>query len=256
MEARKCSPSCQSRLCETWVPEDQSLISPTLSQQTHYYSIDGNADDTMPPSAAPQEAFFAIQHLLDQSMFAQAETLTRQLMEHFPADLNLLAQLDQAMHGLEKPQTELDQLKTVIVHTWETSHRSHWEAEGRPKKLSSWTRARGFSTNYRVFASEYYTPEDIGGIIAYFKVLAFPKSTEGGHPRVFKVETSAAMRELAPSRPCVLREYFFNGGGGSTEYLYSDQQLGIRKIMEDAIIFLNSNEGHVATTFPAVSRES
>jgi hypothetical protein len=167
--------------------------------------------------------------------------------------------LDQALWGLGKPQSELDELKAEIVLVWQTKHRAMWEAHGRPKKLASWARARGDSNNYRVVVNEYYIPETMGdmtGITAYFKVLAFPKveknavTGENHLPRIFKVETSAVLKELGSSKPYLLREYFFNGGGGTTNYAFSEDEMNCKNIMRDAISFLSSSESYAATTTP------
>ncbi|CAB9500091.1 expressed unknown protein [Seminavis robusta] len=209
----------------------------------------------MPPTPLPHDALLAIQQLLADKQFARVETTVRALLETYPNDLNLLSYLDQALYGLQKPPEELDELKTQIVKAWTDGYRSLWESQGRPKKLSSWARAQGESEKYsQIIVNEYYIPEDSGGIIAYFKVLAYPKSDGNKQrqplPRLFKVETSAIALELGGSRPYVLREYFVTGGGGTTSYSFSKEELRCEKIMSDAVAFLDSNWTHVATIIP------
>lgn len=206
-----------------------------------------------------EEAAYFVQSLIHDERYADAEEFARAIKEKLPnevntLELNVLSLLDQALWGLGKPQSELDALKAEIVNVWQTKFRPIWEAQGRPKKLSSWARAWGKSANYKIVVNEYYIAESVGDISAYFKVLAFPKAAGAQQlPRVFKVETSAIVLELGSPKPYILREYFPAGGGGSTNYAFSEGQLNCKNILQAVIAFLDSNESHVAATIPARS---
>lgn len=222
-----------------------------------------------------EEAAYLVQTYIQQERYAEAEGMARAMKEKLPnavkqdrtntLELHILSLLDQSLWGQRKPQWELDAVKAEILDLWQTKYRPMWEAQGRPKKLSSWARGWGNATNYKVVVNEYYIPESIGDdamhITAYYKVIARPKvdSASSGTqqlPRIFKVETSTIALELGSPKPYILREYFMNGGGGSTRYTFSKADLNCKNVMQAAVAFLNSNETHSATMIPGQAASS
>ena len=109
-------------------------------------------------------------------------------------DIYVLGQLEMVLNGQGKFR-EADELRDKIRKLWEKDYKAKWIARGSPVGESSWAREVGSSEEYDVFGVEYFVPRLLEGsdrtaLFAYYKVIAFPKTTNGP-ARIFQLDKSA-----------------------------------------------------------------
>src|SRR5215472_7961764 len=139
-----------------------------------------------------------IQALLRSGKFDEAEPLVRECIRQLPEEIYFLGQFEMVLNG-EGKFREADELRDKIRKLWKKDYQAKWIAKGSPVGESSWARVVGFSKEYDVFGVEYFVPRLIEGsdrkdplaLIAYYKVIAFPKAVNGTS-RVLQLDKSAS----------------------------------------------------------------
>lgn len=178
-----------------------------------------------------------IQALLRAGKFNEAEPLARECVQQLPEEIYFLGQLEMVVNGQGRFR-EADELRDKIRKLWETDYKSKWIANGSPVGESSWARVVGFSKEYDVFGVEYFVPrllegsdrKDPSALIAFYKVIAFPKTTNGPS-QIFQLDKSANEKHY------FLEE--FSDTAISMAKMYGNELPDIRAVVADAIGYLD-----------------
>ena len=175
-----------------------------------------------------------IQALLRAGKFNEAEPLVRECIQQLPDEIYFLGQLEMVLNGQGKFR-EADELRDNIRKVWERDYKAKWIAKGSPVGESSWARVVGSSKEYDVFGVEYFVPRVIEGsdpsaLIAYYKVIAFPKAGDGTS-RVLQLDKSASEKYY------FLEE--FSGRAVTMAKMYRNEIPDIRAVVADAIAYLD-----------------
>jgi CHAT domain-containing protein/Tfp pilus assembly protein PilF len=182
-----------------------------------------------------------IQLLLRTGKFDEAEPLARECIRQRPEEIYFLAPLEIVLNGQGK-FGEADALRDRIRKLWKKDYKAEWIAKGSPVGESSWARVLSFSKEYEVVGAEYFVPRLLEGsdrkdplaLIAYYKVIALPKSGNGPS-RIFQLDKSAIekayfLEEFSKQAITLAKTY----GNGLPE---------LRTVVADAIAYLD--EGSV-----------
>jgi len=191
-----------------------------------------------------------IQALLRAGKFNEAEPLARACIQQLPEEIYFLGQLEMALNGQGRFH-EADELRDKIRKVWERDYKAKWIAKGSPVGESSWARVVGFSNEYDVFGVEYFVPrflegsdrKDPGALIAFYKVIAFPK-TANGPSRIFQLDKSANEKRY------FLEE--FSDKSISMAKMYGNELPDIRAVVADAIGYLDGKHKKQAEFRPQV----
>jgi len=178
-----------------------------------------------------------IQVLLPAGKYDEAEPLVRECIRQMPEEIYCLGQMEMVLNGQSKFR-QADELRDRIRKLWEEDYKANWIAKGSPVGESSWARVVGFSKEYAVFGAEYFIPrllegsdpKDASALIAYYKVMAFPK-TGKGPSRIFQLDKSA-----------IEKHYFFEEFSDkaiSIAKMYGNQIPDIRAVVADTIAYLD-----------------
>ena len=180
-----------------------------------------------------------IQVLLRAGKYDEAEPLVRECIRQMPEEIYCLGQMEMVLNGQSKFR-QADELRDRIRKLWEEDYKANWIAKGSPVGESSWARVVGFSKEYAVFGAEYFIPrlfegsaKDPSALIAYYKVIAFPK-TGNGPSRIFQLDKSA-----------IEKHYFleeFSDEAISLSKMYGNQIPDIRAVVADTIAYLDGKK--------------
>lgn len=177
--------------------------------------------------------------LIYAGQFKEAEPSVRDCLERHPEDLGFLSSLDVVLNGQGR-YDDADKVRDQILEIWKRDYKAKWIENGSPVGESSWARMVMQSKDYHVIGTEYYTPEPLGEkkppmIVSFYKLLAFPEA-EGGKTRLFKLEMSDIIGKYY-----VLRESF-GDGGGAQRIPYGDEKPELRRVVKEAVSFLDSEK--------------
>ena len=184
----------------------------------------------------PEQKSEKIQALLRAGKFNEAEPLARECFQQLPEEIYFLGQFEMVLNGQGKFR-EADELRDKIRKLWEKDHQARI-AKGSSLGESSWARVVGSSNEYDVFGVEYFVPrllegsdrKDPGALIAFYKVIAFPKMANGPS-RIFQLDKSANEKHF------FLEE--FSDKAISMAKIYGNELPDIRAVVEDAIGYLD-----------------
>jgi hypothetical protein len=192
------------------------------------------------PNSDLEQKSETIQALLRAGKFDEAEPLARDCIRQLPEEIFFLGQLEMVLNGQGK-FGEADELRDKIRKLWEKDYKAGWIAKGSPVGESSWARVVSFSKEYDVFGAEYFVPrilegadrKDLLALIAYYKVIAFPK-TGNGPARIFQLDKSSIeknyfLEEFSKKRVILAK-------------MYGNETPDIRAVVVDAIAYLDGKK--------------